>query len=107
MSNASLIYITCKNAKEAHSIASELLQERLVACANLIKEISSIYHWQGKIEADSESLLICKTQTQLVDKIILKVKELHSYDCPCIVSLPLQNGNPDFLNWIVAETGNT
>jgi periplasmic divalent cation tolerance protein len=102
--DARLIYITTKDKAEAERIGRALLEERLVACINIIDPMSSLYWWDGKIESASESLLIAKTRVALVERVIAAVKERHSYECPCVVSLPIQTGNPDFLAWIARET---
>jgi len=102
--NVRLIYITTKNKEEAAGLARTLLTEKLVACVNIIDNITSFYWWDGKINEGAETLLIAKTKESLVDELIQKVKSIHSYDCPCVVSVPIDAGNPDFINWISAET---
>ena len=100
----SLIYITAGGPEEAGVIAKELVSERLAACANIFENMRSLYWWEGKIQEDKEVVLIAKTKESLVSRLIEKVKSLHSYDCPCIVSLPIIDGNKSFLDWIVEET---
>ncbi len=100
----SFIYITASSNEEAMAIAKELVSKRLAACANIIDNINSIYWWDGKIQNDKEVVLIAKTKESLVPRLIEKVKSLHSYECPCIVSLPIADGNKAFLDWIVEET---
>ncbi|OGQ07834.1 MAG: hypothetical protein A3G32_03415 [Deltaproteobacteria bacterium RIFCSPLOWO2_12_FULL_40_28] len=104
MSKLSLIYVTVANLDEAKKIAKFLVTEKKVACANILPGATSIYHWEGKLEETTECVLIAKTKTSLVDDVITVVKKLHSYSCPCIVSLSIDNGNPDFLAWIEKET---
>ncbi len=99
------IYITTKNAAEAHSIGNAIVEERLAACVNIIDNMRSIYHWDGKICEDSEVVLIAKTRQPLVAALIKRVKELHSYSCPCIVALPVTAGNAEYLTWVQHETG--
>ena len=99
-----LVYITTKDKAEAQKIGKTLVENRLAACANIIDKMSSIYWWEGKVQNANETVLIAKTRASLVQELIKKVKELHSYDCPCIVSLPIENGNPQFLDWIEKET---
>ena len=99
------LYVTVPNADEAKKIGEALVAERLVACANIVGPIASIYWWQGQIQRDSEAVLIAKTRAELVERVIARVKSLHSYTVPCVVSLPIERGNPDFLEWIEAETG--
>ncbi len=100
----SLIYITAKDKKEAKVIGKGLLKERLIACVNIIDNMDSMYWWKGKMEGASETVLIAKTREELVSKVIKKVKSMHSYECPCIVSLPIQRGYKPFLDWIQRET---
>jgi periplasmic divalent cation tolerance protein len=99
-----LLYITASNPKEAKKIGKTLVRERLAACANIIAPISSVYWWKGKLEQGDEVLLIAKTKQRLAHKAIRRVKALHSYECPCIVALPVVAGNPAFLQWISDET---
>ena len=99
-----LIYITTSTLDEARAIGKELVSSRLAACANIIADINSIYWWDGKIQDDREVLLIAKTKESLVRELIEKVRSMHSYECPCIVSLPILDGNKPFLDWIVEET---
>ncbi len=98
------LYITVGSAGEAASIARDLLDDRLIACANIIDGARSLYWWEGKVEQESEAVMIAKTREDLVEKVIERVRELHSYDCPCIVALPIVDGNPAFLDWIDEET---
>ncbi len=107
----SLIYITTKNITKARKISQHLVNNRLVACCNIVQKIESVY-WgsddyfkkPSKITKDTESLVICKTKSNLVEKIIKEVKKIHSYTVPCIISWKIEKGNPDFLNWISKET---
>ena len=99
-----LLYITAAKVEEARRIGKALVEERLAACANIVPGLESIYHWQGEIVEDREILLIVKTRAELVDAAIAKVKELHSYTCPCIVALPILTGNPAYLDWLGQET---
>ena len=99
-----LIYITTGSSEEAKSIGRALVEERLAACANVLGAVTSYYWWQGALQEDSEAVLVAKTRTDLVDGLVERVKTLHSYDCPCVVALPIEAGNPAFLDWIEAET---
>jgi len=99
-----IIYITTKDRDEARRIGRALVEARLAACANVIDGLSSLYWWEGAVQDEAEALLIAKTRESLVPELVEKVKELHSYSCPCIVSLPILDGNPGFLKWINDET---
>lgn len=98
-----LIYITTSSEEESSMIGHELVSERLVACANVVSEIKSFYWWQGNLEKDQESVLLVKSLVSKVDEIIKRVKELHGYENPCVVALPIINGSEDYLNWIKEE----
>ncbi len=97
-----LIYITTKDRDEAVFIGGELVKQKLAACANIIDGMESIYWWQGKIESDKECILIVKTTQGKVQQITDLVKELHSYDVPCVISINLEDdeGNPEYLQWL-------
>jgi len=99
-----LVYITTSSRVEASAIGRAMVDERLAACANVLGDITSFYWWEGAVQEDGEVSLILKTQDHLVDRLTQRVKELHSYDCPCVVAIPIAAGNPDFLDWIVNET---
>ena len=84
-------------------IGKTLVSNRLAACVNIIENMNSIYMWDGKLQDDKETILIAKTTKARVPDLIEKVNTLHTYDCPCIVSLPVSDGNPAFLNWVANE----
>jgi periplasmic divalent cation tolerance protein len=98
------VYMTMENKKQAREIGKVLVEERLVACVNIIDGMNSMYRWKGKLQDDNETVLIAKTKASLVPEITERVKKLHSYDVPCVVSLQLLEGNQDFLDWIGRET---
>ena len=98
------VYITASDGEEARRLARAVVESRLAACANVFDTMTSVYRWQGAVQEDSEAVVIAKTREDLVPALTEKIKELHSYDCPCIVSLPLTGGSDDFLAWIAAET---
>ena len=99
-----LIYITAGSMDEARTIGKELVSTRLAACVNIIDGIDSLYWWEGEIQDNKEVTIIAKTKESLVPELIEKVRSIHSYDCPCIVSLPILEGNKPFLIWIEDET---
>ena len=103
--SACFIYVTASDSEEARRIGRALVEARLAACANVIDRVTSVYWWQGEVQEDDEAVLIAKTREDLVDDLTAKVKELHSYECPCVVALPVTGGNAEFLDWIAAETG--
>lgn len=98
------LYVTAANRQEAQIIARTLVEERLVACANILGDIESFYRWEGAVQNDAEVALILKTRSVKVNAVTQRIKALHSYDCPCVVALDIQGGNPAFIDWIVQET---
>ena len=99
-----LIYVTTSSKEEAEQIAETVVSEKLAACANVFDGITSIFEWEGKLCRETEAVLILKTTEKQIEKLSERIKQLHSYDCPCIVALPIEGGNPDFLNWITKNT---
>ena len=100
----SWIYMTAGSLEEARQISRLLVEKKLVACVNLIDGMSSLYLWNGKIQEDKETIIIAKTQHKLVPELTCMVDSMHSYDCPCILELPVRGGNSRFLEWIRSET---
>lgn len=100
-----VIFITAPNEDEAARIARSLVEARLAACANIVRGIRSIYAWEGNIQDDSEVLMVVKTRKGLFSAVSGKVKELHSYDVPEIIALPIIDGSPEYLNWLTESTG--
>lgn len=98
-----MIYITCKDKTEARNVGKAVVGERLAACANILDGMESIYWWKDKLENDKETVLILKSRAEKLEALIEKVKETHSYEVPCIVALPIEKGNPDYLAWLAAE----
>jgi len=99
------IYMTAGSKDEARKIGKELVVARLAACVNILDNMNSFYMWQGEIQDDTEVVIIAKTTEDRVPALIEKVKALHSYDCPCIVTVAVSGGNQAFLDWIVEEVG--
>lgn len=100
----SVIYVTAPSKEEALKLARGLVQDRLVACANIIDGATSVYWWDGGVQEGPEALMVAKTRTENVEAVIARVKAEHSYSCPCVVALPIEAGNPAYLDWIQAET---
>ncbi len=95
-----IILVTAKDAREAEKIANGLLQDKLIACANIINGVKSLFWWQGKIDESPEALIVIKTTKSLFKKAAAKVKQLHSYETPEIIALPIVDGSADYLKWI-------
>ncbi|WP_052374404.1 divalent-cation tolerance protein CutA [Methanobacterium sp. SMA-27] len=99
----SMVYITTSGALESKKIARKLLEEKLVACINIIPTIESVYLWKGTIEEDSESIMFVKTKSVLVGKVIKRIEQLHSYEIPCILEIRVNNGSNNYLKWMESE----
>ena len=98
------VYMTAGSIEEAKSIGQILVRQNLVACVNLLENMTCIYNWEDKLEEGQEIVMIAKTRKALMAKLIETVKSHHSYDIPCILELPIQGGNLDFLSWIESQT---
>lgn len=103
--NLRFIYITTKDRNEAKAIGKTLVEEKLAACVNILDGMESIYRWKDTVESDIECILIAKTTYSNVGRLTQRVKELHSYEVPCVVSLNLaeQEGNEEYLDWITGS----
>lgn len=104
MDEVVLAYITTETPDEARHIGRRLVEEGLAACVNIVGGMESIYRWQGSIEATQETVLIAKTRASFGERLSARVGELHSYQCPCVVLLPVIGGNPAYLQWLRDET---
>jgi periplasmic divalent cation tolerance protein len=98
-----IVFCTCPQ-ESADNIADAILQDRLAACVNILPEVKSKYWWKGKLNTDSESLLIIKTRDDLVEKLVTKIKEIHPYEVPEVIAFEIKGGNADYLRWIGEET---
>jgi periplasmic divalent cation tolerance protein len=100
----SFVYVTAGDVAEARRIGRTVVEERLAACANIVPGVQSVYWWEGQIEESSEAALILKTTGARLEALVERVRELHSYDCPCIEALAVVGGNAAFLDWVERET---
>ncbi len=96
-----VVFVTVKDLNEAEKIASQLLEDRLIACANISEDVKSIFSWKGQMERSNEVLLILKSLESCLPEIVKTVKRLHSYETPEIIALPILDGSADYLNWIL------
>ena len=96
--------MTAGSIEEAKNIGHILVEKNLAACVNLLENMISIYKWEEKLEEGQEVVMIAKTLETLMPKLIETVNSHHSYDCPCILELPIQGGSPEFLSWIQTKT---
>ncbi len=102
---ANWVYMTAKDREEAVMIGEKLVEAKLAACINILGDIGSIFMWKGAVQQETEVAFIAKTTAGRVPELVEKVKSLHSYEEPCIVSLPISNGSTDFINWISDSVG--
>lgn len=103
MSDIVFVYITAGSEEEARDIAQALVEEKLAACANIIPGVTSFFRWEDKVEESEEFVIIAKTAASGFENLKKRAVELHSYDTPCIVALPVAAGHKPFLDWISKE----
>ena len=103
--SAVLVYMTAADREEAERLARMLVEQRLAACCNIIDPMQAVFRWEDAVQAGPETVLLAKTRQELLEQLTDAVVDAHSYDCPCVVALPIVGGNPQFLRWIETETG--
>lgn len=106
MSRYSIFFITVEKRSDAENITRKLVEERLAACVNIVPGIESYFRWKGKIDHAGELLLMAKSSHDMAEKLIERVKELHPYEVPEIIELPIKGGSSDYLRWIEESLGN-
>lgn len=99
MSGEVVAFVTCPPGK-GEEVATKLVEEGLAACVNLLPEIRSVYKWQGQVHKDSEELLVIKTADWLFSKLEQRIKEVHPYEVPEIICLPITQGHAPYLAWV-------
>jgi periplasmic divalent cation tolerance protein len=102
MSDWCVVLVTCPG-DEADRLAQALVQERLAACVNTIPQVTSTYRWEGKLRHDREALLVIKTRRDRFESLRARVVELHSYDVPEVIALPIEAGHAPYLEWVTKE----
>ncbi len=103
MMETCFIYMTTQDKSEARRIGRYLVESRLAACVNILDQMNAMYIWQGEFKDDQEAVMIAKTTKEKVPDLIAAVKARHSYEVPCIVSLPIADGSPEFLEWVAGQ----
>lgn len=98
------IYVTAPSEDWAVATGKKMVEEKLAACGNILPGMTSVYRWKDKVEQSQEAILILKTRESLFSDVENRIKELHPYDLPCIVALPIERGHQPFLNWLEKET---
>ena len=102
-----LVLVTAPDQDSAELLAKTLVEKKIAACVNLFSGMRSIYRWEGEVQEEQEVLLMIKTQTGLMEnQLIPLVQELHPYDVPEIIALPIVAGEKNYLDWILSETLN-
>jgi len=99
-----VVYVTVPNNEAGKKLSESIIKEKLAACVNRVPGIESVYWWDGKVQTDSEELLIIKTRESLLDALTEHVKHNHEYDVPEVISLPITGGNLKYLEWIKNST---
>lgn len=95
-----IVLVTTATRDEAEKITPHLLEQRLIACANIIGPVSSVFWWKGKINRESEFLVLMKTRLDLFEKVAKTIKQMHSYEEPEIIAVPITKGEQSYLNWL-------
>lgn len=95
-----LSFVTCRDAAQARRLARALVRERLAACVNIVPGVTSIYRWEGKVETAREQLLVIKSTAARSKRLLARVRALHSYAVPEVLTLRIASGNPDYLRWV-------
>jgi periplasmic divalent cation tolerance protein len=104
LERAVFVYTTYPSVVEAEQAGRALVEQRLCACVNILPGMVSLYWWQGKVDRGEEVVMIIKTRASLAEPVRAAVKQMHSYSTPAILVLPIENVDPDYHAWIVAET---
>jgi periplasmic divalent cation tolerance protein len=99
-----VIFVTASSIEEARKIGQTLVEEKHVACCNIVQSVESIFKWQGKLHVEREALMICKTREDLFDIVEKRIKQLHSYEVPEIIAIPITHGSKGYLDWVTKET---
>lgn len=98
-----LVYMTAETPEEARRIAAALVDERLAACVNILPPITAVFRWGGRVQTGGETAFIAKTTSGRFAALEKRVVELHSYEVPCVVALPVSDGHTPFLQWVGEE----
>jgi len=104
MTDALLVFTTLPSADKAAELAKALVEERLAACANLLPAIRSIYRWQGKLQDENEVLVLLKTRAEHLERLKLRILELHPYEVPEVLAVPVEAGYQPYLDWLAGVT---
>ena len=100
-----VVFCTCPDQASAERIAATVVEERLAACVNILPGLTSVYRWRGQMQRDTELLLLVKTRGAAYPLLEARIRELHPYDVPEVIALPVRAGSSAYLDWIAANTG--
>ncbi|KAG7573519.1 Divalent ion tolerance protein CutA [Arabidopsis suecica] len=101
-----VVYVTVPNREAGKKLANSIVQEKLAACVNIVPGIESVYEWEGKVQSDSEELLIIKTRQSLLESLTEHVNANHEYDVPEVIAMPITGGSDKYLEWLKNSTRN-
>jgi len=104
MADEIIVLITASTREDASRIGTALVEEHLAACVNIVPEVRSLFSWEGRMQDERETLLIAKSRHALLERVIARVKSLHSYTVPEIIALPIIGGARDYLDWVKEMT---
>jgi len=104
MADVLVVFVTVGDGDEALTIGRTLVEEKLVACVNMVPQIRSIYWWKEEVCDEQEVLLVLKTSASRFDSLQSRIRELHSYEVPEIIALPVERGLPEYLDWVIENT---
>jgi periplasmic divalent cation tolerance protein len=102
--NIIVVLVTASTRKEAAKIARAMIQEKRAACVSIVPGLTSFYHWQGKVHKSREALLILKTTRQQYSALERSICGMHSYEVPEVISIPIDKGLPQYVEWVIRET---
>lgn len=101
-----IVYITCPDNDTAIRLANGAVEAKLAACANILPGMISVYEWENSLQTDQESVLLLKTRQPLTEELTEWISSRHPYSVPCILQLPINDGNEPYLKWLAEQTGN-
>ena len=102
---AELIYVTCPATEVAQHLANGAVSQRLAACANILPQMTSVFHWDGEVQTENEVVLLLKTTQGKRAALTAYLETGHPYECACVVALPIAGGSDGFLNWVARQVG--
>lgn len=104
MTDKIVVFSNCVSAEEAHRVARSLVESRLAACVNIMPGVRSVYRWQGAVEEASEWTLLIKTRRSAFQRLCAELRQIHSYEVPEVIAVPIVDGQEDYLAWIDRES---